>query len=71
MAPAPSRDRSTALAAALADAGFAALVTFGLSFPILAYRTEQDYTARLMGFDDSVEARAAYMEKRAPEWKWR
>lgn len=36
-----------------------------------AYRTEQDYTTRLMGFDDSAEARAAFMEKRAPEWKWR
>ena len=55
MAPAPSRDRSTALAAALADAGFAALVTFGLSFPILAYRTEQDMQNRLV-----VE----------PRWSW-
>jgi enoyl-CoA hydratase len=34
------------------------------------YRTEQDYTARLLGFDDAKEARAAFMEKRAPDWKW-
>lgn len=36
-----------------------------------AYRTEQDYTARLLGFEDSREARRAYLEKRDPEWKWR
>jgi enoyl-CoA hydratase len=36
-----------------------------------AYRTEQDYTARLLGFEDSAEARAAYREKRDPEWRWR
>lgn len=36
-----------------------------------AYRTEQDYTARLMSFDDSAEAREAFLEKREPEWKWR
>jgi enoyl-CoA hydratase len=36
-----------------------------------AYRTEQDYTARLLGFEDAAEARKAFMEKRAPEWKWR
>ena len=36
-----------------------------------AYRTEQDYTARLLGFEDAAEARNAFMEKRAPEWKWR
>ena len=36
-----------------------------------AYRTEQDYTARLMTFEDSAEARAAYLEKRSPEWNWR
>jgi enoyl-CoA hydratase len=35
------------------------------------YRTEQDYTARLMSFDDSAEARAAYLEKRPPQWRWR
>ena len=31
-----------------------------------AYRTEQDYTARLQGFDDAAEARQAYLERRAP-----
>jgi enoyl-CoA hydratase len=36
-----------------------------------AYRTEQDYTARLLGFEDAVEARQAFMEKREPAWKWR
>lgn len=36
-----------------------------------AYRTEQDYTARLMGFEDSAEARQAFRDKRPPEWKWR
>src|SRR5262245_23667692 len=36
-----------------------------------AYRTEQDYTARLLGFEDAAEARNAFMEKRAPDWKWR
>jgi enoyl-CoA hydratase len=36
-----------------------------------AYRTEQDYTARLLGFEDSAEARAAFLEKRDPDWKWR
>lgn len=36
-----------------------------------AYRTEQDYTARLLGFEDSTEARQAYLEKRPPEWRWR
>jgi enoyl-CoA hydratase len=35
------------------------------------YRTEQDYTARLLGFEDSQEARDAYLEKRPPEWRWR
>ncbi|MET7770977.1 enoyl-CoA hydratase-related protein [Nocardia sp. NPDC005366] len=35
-----------------------------------AYRIEQDYTARLRKFDDSAEARAAFLEKRAPVWKW-
>jgi enoyl-CoA hydratase len=35
-----------------------------------AYRTEQDYTNRLLGFADSAEARVAYLEKRAPEWRW-
>ena len=36
-----------------------------------AYRTEQDYTNRLMGFEDSAEARDAYLQKRNPEWRWR
>lgn len=36
-----------------------------------AYRTEQDFTARLQGFDDAAEAREAYLEKREPDWKWR
>lgn len=36
-----------------------------------AYRTEQDYTARLLTFEDAAEARDAYMEKRKPDWKWR
>jgi enoyl-CoA hydratase len=36
-----------------------------------AYRTEQDYTTRLMTFEDSGEARSAYLEKRDPEWRWR
>ena len=35
-----------------------------------AYRTEQDYTTRLMRFDDSREARRAFLEKRDPEYKW-
>jgi enoyl-CoA hydratase len=36
-----------------------------------AYRTEQDYTNRLLTFSDSAEARAAYLEKRKPDWQWR
>ncbi len=36
-----------------------------------AYRTEQDYTARLQTFEDAAEARAAFADKRAPDWKWR
>ncbi len=36
-----------------------------------AYRTEQEYTARLAGFEDSAEARRAYLDKRDPEWRWR
>ena len=35
-----------------------------------AYRTEQDYTARMLTYDDAAEARAAFMEKRPPEWRW-
>jgi enoyl-CoA hydratase len=36
-----------------------------------AYRTEQDYTARLLNFEDAAEARNAFMEKREPDWKWK
>jgi enoyl-CoA hydratase len=36
-----------------------------------AYRTEQDYTARLARFDDAGEARRAREEGRDPDWKWR
>lgn len=35
------------------------------------YRTEQDYTNRLLGFEDSGEARQAFLEKRDPVWRWR
>ena len=33
-----------------------------------AYRTEQDYTARLQQYDDSLEARQAFLEKREPRF---
>ena len=36
-----------------------------------AYRIEQEYTARLLGFEDAAEARQAYLDKRDPEWRWR
>ena len=36
-----------------------------------AYRTEQDYTARLLGFEDAAEARQAFLDKRDPDWRWR
>jgi enoyl-CoA hydratase len=36
-----------------------------------AYRTEQDYTARLLGFEDAQEARQAFLERRPPEFRWR
>jgi enoyl-CoA hydratase len=35
-----------------------------------AYRLEQDYTVRLLGFDDAAEARAAWQERRSPTWGW-
>ena len=35
------------------------------------YRTEQDYTSRLLSYEDSAEARAASVEKRDPVWRWR
>ncbi|HXN63359.1 MAG TPA: enoyl-CoA hydratase-related protein, partial [Acidimicrobiales bacterium] len=36
-----------------------------------AYRTEQDYTARLQGFEDAKEARQAFLERRPPDFLWR
>jgi enoyl-CoA hydratase len=36
-----------------------------------AYRIEQTYTDRLVRFEDSAEARAAFFEKREPNWKFR
>lgn len=36
----------------------------------IQYRTEQDYTARLMRLNDSKEAMAAFLEKREPSWSW-
>src|SRR5262249_30654264 len=39
-------------------------------FPLMeAYRLEQDYTTRLLPFEDAAEARAAFFEKRSPVWK--
>ena len=35
-----------------------------------AYRLEQDYTARLLTYDDAGEARRAWQEKRPPAWTW-
>lgn len=34
------------------------------------YRLEQDYTGRVTRYQDSVEARTAYREKRVPRWTW-
>jgi enoyl-CoA hydratase len=34
------------------------------------YRTEQDYTGRVTRYNDSAEARTAYLEKRQPVWTW-
>jgi enoyl-CoA hydratase len=34
------------------------------------YRTEQDYTQRVKRHADSDEARLAFLEKRAPEFRW-
>jgi enoyl-CoA hydratase len=34
------------------------------------YRLEQDYTGRITRFNDSAEARLAYLEKREAEWTW-
>jgi len=35
------------------------------------YRIEQDYTNRLLGLEDSAEARRAFFERRPPHWQWR
>lgn len=34
------------------------------------YRTENDYTTRLKGYNDSAEAMKAFLEKREPRWTW-
>jgi enoyl-CoA hydratase len=34
------------------------------------YRLEQDYTSRVTRYNDSAEARKAYLEKREPVWTW-
>ena len=34
-----------------------------------AYRTEQDYTARLSRYEDSAEAMQAFLEKREPQFQ--
>ncbi len=36
-----------------------------------AYRTEQDYTAKLLRYEDASEARQAFLDERDPEWKWK
>ena len=35
------------------------------------YHLEQEYTGRIARYDDSAEARLAYLEKRDPDWSWR
>jgi enoyl-CoA hydratase/carnithine racemase len=41
------------------------------AMPLLdGYRTEQNYTQRVKRHADSDEARSAYMEKRAPSFRW-
>jgi enoyl-CoA hydratase len=72
------RDEATALAATLAAKSPIAMrlakqamnrVEF---LPLKeAYRIEQDYTGRILAFEDATEARTAYLEKREPEWRWR
>jgi enoyl-CoA hydratase len=34
------------------------------------YRTENDYTTRLRGYNDSQEAMSAFIDKRPPHWTW-
>jgi enoyl-CoA hydratase len=34
------------------------------------YRTENDYSSRIRAFNDSAEARSAFLEKRPPKWTW-
>jgi enoyl-CoA hydratase len=36
-----------------------------------AYRMEQDYTTRMLTYEDAAEAKAAMLEKRPPHWKFR
>ena len=37
---------------------------------MIRYRTENDYTSRLRGFNDSKEAMSAFLERRSPTWTW-
>ena len=34
------------------------------------YRTENDYTNRMMGYNDSREAITSFVERRDPKWTW-
>jgi hypothetical protein len=34
------------------------------------YRTENDYTNRLRGYNDSQEAMEAFLNKRPAKWTW-